>query len=50
MYENIYLFKHNINIYMCAYMNICIKNILLCFLILYNIIFIPATYMDGGGS
>ncbi len=36
------------NIYMCVYMNIYINITSLCYLILYNTIFIPATYTGGG--
>ncbi len=44
------MYKYNINMYICVY-RIYTKNfILLCYLIFYYTIFIPATYTGGGGS
>ncbi len=43
------MYKYNINLYICAYMNIYIKYYItmLSHILLYYII--PATYMGGGG-
>ncbi len=45
------MYKYNINLYICSYINICIKyyiTMLSHILLLYTI-FIPATYTGGGG-